>query len=86
MVGVEAQAAGLPVLFSSRVTREVEIGPSLFLDLEKGSEAWAHALIDLAKLQRKSAQQTMDLFRSKGFDIKAEFPKLIEAYRFILSR
>lgn len=86
MVGVEAQAAGLPVLFSSRVTREVEIAPSLFLDLEKGPEAWAHALIDLAKLQRKSAQQTMDLFRSKGFDIKAEFPKLIEAYRFILSR
>ena len=25
MVGVEAQAAGLPVLFSSRVTRDVEI-------------------------------------------------------------
>lgn len=49
VVGVEAQASGLPCLFANSITREIAISPYAdFLPLEQGAEAWADR-IDLIR-------------------------------------
>lgn len=49
MVGLEAQAADLPVLFSTRVPEDVRVSEKCaFLELERGEQAWADALAALA--------------------------------------
>lgn len=81
MVGVEAQASGLPVLFSTRITREVDIASSLFLGLEQGADEWAQAAIDMGERCRIGSEETKDLLRAKGYDVMEEARKLIEKYR-----
>ena len=48
LVGVEAQAAGLPCLFSDSITREVDVtGESVFLPITVAS-AWSGAVCDMS--------------------------------------
>lgn len=47
VVGVEAQAAGLPCLFADTITSEVCLSPyAHFVPLSAGAEAWASAICD----------------------------------------
>ena len=48
LVGIEAQAAGLPVLAADTVTKELNItGNVEFLSLEKPAKFWAEKIIDI---------------------------------------
>lgn len=78
VVGIEAQAAGLPCLFSSNVSAEAGILDStLFMDYEDGVDAWTNKVIELSKTKRKNAN---DELRKAGFDIEVEAKKLEEMY------
>lgn len=45
VVGVEAQAIGLPCLFSDQITREIEISSEAkFLPIDKGTKPWVEAI------------------------------------------
>ena len=68
VAGMEAQAAGLPVVTSTGVTTEMDItGNVSFLDLQLGAKAWADRIVELHRtFERKD---TSALIRAAGYDI-----------------
>lgn len=76
VVGVEAQAAGLPCLFSDKVTREADLcGGNAFLPLD--AEVWAREMC----LPRKKNRDGARVLREKHFDIREEAERLADFYR-----
>lgn len=81
IVGVEAQYAGLPCVFSDAVPREVDLTGTVAFMPASDPEAWARALCDLKTKRRYVVKR--DDFRL--YDIDVEARKLIEFYQSILS-
>ena len=78
MVGVEAQASGLPCVFADTITREVDVVGCPYISLEASTEEWAKAAITVAKLgKRRSYPAELD---ELGFNIKLEAKRLEELY------
>lgn len=78
MAGVEAQASGLPCVFSDTITREVDVVGCPYLALEESPEVWAKAAIDMARAkERRSYPAELD---ELGFNIKLEAKRLEELY------
>lgn len=68
VVGIEAQAAGLPVITSTGVTRETDItGNVEFLELDLGAKAWADKL--LAVYNSFDRRDMSAYIRENGYDI-----------------
>lgn len=81
VVGIEAQAAGLPVFFSEAVTREATIGElGHFISLEKSAEEWADIVIDETEkaipLRRGRAEELC----IAGFDSVMESKRLMDYF------
>ena len=76
VVGVESQAAGLPVFFSEEVTREAAVAElGHFISLKKSSMEWADIIIS-------ETDKSMPLRRGREDDmIKAGFDAVSEAER-----
>ena len=67
IVGIEAQAAGLPCVMSDAVTSETAItGLVTFLPLDAGPKLWADKIINAANSSRISTEEEM---KSAGYDI-----------------
>ena len=80
VVGVEAQAAGLPCFFSDQVTDEILLSPSARrVSLQAGDEEWAKAIL-AAKQEKDSRTRGADIVRQAGYDIHAEGRKLQALY------
>ena len=80
VVGVEAQAAGLPCFFSDRVTDEVLlILEARCVSLEESSREWAEKILACRKARGDRACGE-ELIRRAGYDIHAEAKKLQEIY------
>ncbi|MBQ4228008.1 MAG: glycosyltransferase, partial [Clostridia bacterium] len=80
VVGVEAQAAGLPCFFSDCVTDEILLAPdSCRVPLEASDGEWAKRILSVKEraIDRTKGAQ---LVRSAGFDIHTEAKKLQEIY------
>lgn len=78
VVGVEAQAADLPCLFSNKMTMETKItSESVFLPLEL--ECWVEAIIKKNIRQSKELEGKNEI-KKNGFDIEYEAKKLQELY------
>ncbi len=68
VVGVEAQASGLPCLFADTITPEVLLLPnSSMLSLEDSPVKWAQQILTLKGQPRTSGKEAL---RAKGFDIR----------------
>lgn len=69
LVGIEAQAAGLPIVASNTVTQETDItGNVTFLPLDMPAKEWAENVLEMcATFSRKDMTETV---RSAGYDIK----------------
>lgn len=80
LAGVEAQAAGLPCLFSGRITRELQLTDRVeFLPTESGAEVWAEAAL-------RSADNFVREDRSSqvagaGYDVRQSAGMLAGWYR-----
>lgn len=80
LVGVEAQAAGLPVVLSENITKETDItGNALFLPLNL--EIWMN---ELNKLRNYNRKDTSKIIENSGYDSKTEAKKLEKIYEKIL--
>lgn len=80
IVGVEAQAAGLPVIFSDNITKEAKLlSTTHYLPIEQRNiENWVN-LIDIeAKHNRKD---TYDILKRKKFDISDTMNSFLMLYR-----
>ena len=81
MVGVEAQANGLPVIMSDRVPREAKLSSSVsFLPLGD-AKLWADAAEEAV---RHSRYDTFEEMKRSGYDIKEEAKVLEDWYLQIL--
>lgn len=83
VVGVEAQAMGLPCFFSDKVTTEAKILESTtFISLKSSAFEWANTILkQINNFKRKNTQEPM---RRAGFDIKVEASKLLNFYENLL--
>ena len=80
VVGIEAQAAGLPCLFSDSITREVDICNTSFLsiyDIEK----WIDEIYKLKDFKR---QDCHNIVADHGYDMKVCADKLVDFYLSII--
>ena len=84
VVGVEAQAAGLPCILSTSMTAETKmLDTTVMIDLSEGAERWADAVLRAVcndNEQFKGRQDTSDEIRQAGFDISTEGVRLREFY------
>lgn len=83
VVGVEAQASGLPCLFSNDMTKETKIlSTTIFLSLEVGVNHWGDTISNQCKnCMRKNK---VDEFSIKGFNIELEADNLENMYLYLL--
>lgn len=77
VVGIEAQASGLPCIFSSTITKEIDICNSIFLDIDKGTKPWVDAIKSKAGFTR---HDTSEIIVKNNFDIGKEADKLCWLY------
>ena len=78
IVGIEAQAAGVPCFFSDTVTHELGITElAYFISLEIPVEKWAEEILKKSNIPRRDMQKEI---ADAGYDIKKEIGKLEELY------
>lgn len=78
LVGVEAQASGLPCVFSDTITRETGIAPwCAFVSLEESDECWADTILNITAPDRGAASQ---LVAEAGYTEQALRDQIIKLY------
>ena len=78
LAAVEAQAAGLPVLCTQGLSKEVKLSSQLrFLPLD--ADAWVNAITNL-DTQRIDRNHSADAVRLAGFEASAVAQKIMETY------
>ncbi len=76
---VEAQAAGIPVYASDRISREHRLTERIrFFALETGAEEWAKQILE--NLDQPSDRDTAGLLEKNGYDIRSAAGELEEWY------
>lgn len=81
IVGLESQSAGLPVFFSTEVTREAsacDLGR--FLPLDKGAAYWAQEVIRVTQSNMPVRRSRADAIIAGGYDSKSEARRLETFY------
>jgi glycosyltransferase involved in cell wall biosynthesis len=80
VVGVEAQAAGLPCIMSDNVSREVDLtGLVQFISLEESPGTWASRILEINESE-KERENTFDKITTAGYDIKHNAQELERLY------
>ena len=82
---IEAQASGLPCLYSDNVPRETDItGTGLFLPLTKSVEQWTAALEQCVNRGRSDTNER--ILEEKGYSAKRSAELLMEHYENLIYR
>ena len=80
VVGIEAQAAGLPCFFSDQVTDEVLLSPNARkISLDASNADWVKEILTVQRAEKKRACGE-NLIRGAGYDIHVEARKLQNLY------
>lgn len=78
LVGVEAQAAGLPCFFSDTITNEINLTNLChFMSLEQSADDWASEILKCSCLVRKNMSKELN---DVGYEIKNEIKKIESFY------
>lgn len=82
VTGVEAQANGLPCVFSDTITKEVNILPDTkYVSLNESPEKWAEEICETLNNCNKHARTSdFELLTEKGFNLEREAEKLQNYY------
>ena len=78
VVGVEAQASGLPIVLSDTITEEICLFNYKYLDLKKSPNYWAKEVLSIKRNDNRT-QGYLNV-KEKGFDISQEAKKLEKIY------
>lgn len=87
VVGLEAQSCGLPIFFSTEVTREVSVCNDIvhFVSLDTSPEKWAAQILKTAQINMPKRRNYAPEVAAAGFDSKLESLRLqkyyLDAYR-----
>lgn len=80
VVGIEAQASGLPCIFTDTITKEVEISNTKYLSLKEKPEKWAEKISEMAANSSEEERANgVEKIKMAGYDIK-EQSKLLECF------
>lgn len=79
VIGVEAQASGIPCLFSSSITKEVDICNSAFIELENRKK-WVDAIEQAEAFIRTDCTEVIS---RRGFSIQEESKRLMRYYEML---
>jgi len=75
VTGIEAQASGVPCVFSDEITKEVDVSnTSIFLSLSRPVEEWAETVLSF---KGKNRLNNIDLLKKAKYDI-AETANIVE--------
>lgn len=78
LVGIEAQAAGLPCFFSDNITKELAITDlANYISLNDKSDIWAQEILKSNKYKRMNMSEEV---RKAGYDIFEEVKKIEKFY------
>jgi len=78
VVGIEAQATGLPCVMSTEVTAETKVTNNVeFIDLNKSASEWADQIIKWKNVERSD---TTEIIKNNGYDIITAAKELCEYY------
>lgn len=81
LVMLEAQASGLPVLASDRITRDAACTDRVrFLSIDEAPAVWADALMELVDEKKDRVEGIAQQLRQHGFDITEEAEILRDIY------
>lgn len=79
VVGVEAQTADLPCVFSDNITKEISLSDkTFFLSLKASRQHWAQCIQEQFRLSER--RNNAVLIRENGYDISSEAVKLQNKY------
>ena len=80
VAGVEVQAAGLPIVMSDTITRELDIaGLATYVSLEESADKWADIVLEVCR-QKIDRESKADAVKKAGFDIKETADMLTKLY------
>lgn len=77
LVGVEAQASGLPCFFSDTITREIGITERAHFIGIQDAKVWAEQILSCTQADRKRTKEEIE---AAGYDIVAEIEKVQQFY------
>ena len=81
-VAIEAQAAGLPSLFSQNITREIELIKELtfFLPIDQGISTWVKKILSIKKNKPLKIPNAYQKIEGTAFDVKVGVQNLFHIY------
>jgi glycosyltransferase involved in cell wall biosynthesis len=87
LVSVEAQAAGLPCVFSDRITRELAVDPKLvkFLSLEDSPELWSDAILEGKGRRVRDSREHLKQFHASKHNLDRCASLLRETYESLIT-
>ena len=88
VVGIEAQAYGLPIVFSTEIPRESSVCDDIgyFFNLDMPIDAWADKTLEIANKNIPMRKGRQSEIQEAGYDSKEEGKKLTEYYLRLLER
>lgn len=79
VVGIEAQASGIPLVMSDKVTKETKILESArFVPLDVSAKKWSEIILQVSTKYKRT--DTREEMRKAGFEINASAKKLMKLY------
>ena len=78
IVGVEAQASGLPCIVSDQISKELnQTGLVQFISLTSSADIWAKTILSVKDIRRKNIEKKLN---SCGYDIRISIEQMTRLY------
>jgi glycosyltransferase involved in cell wall biosynthesis len=83
LVGLEAQAAGVPLVLSDSITRELVVIPELFtwVSVDEPAESWAAAALSAASGTRPQGMDPVAALEASEFSLSRSMSRLLQVYQ-----
>lgn len=81
VVGIEAQASGLPCIMSDAITEEVALVDTYFESIKADSKVWVDKIVNIKINDNTKRENAHTIIAAKGYDINQEANKLYEFYK-----